>query len=295
MTFAKTCAPATFPKNGEHDTARSPITNPSFEPRVSCITDALPKQLQLDLSERRRRRSTTRNLLLQRRARCARSRRDVAIAPGASPAATCRSRTSAIPPIGGVGDETIVNFNVPAFAYAGRDLDRASASSATATSSSAADRRRTSTSSTQNLPDPARPNNVLAPFWTDLNPAAGGALRIATLTDGVDNGSSSSGRTCKRLQQRHRRIRSRSGSASTAMQIPARTSPTRTAPAARGDRRLPDRRRREPVRQPRQNVTYFNGAGTLPANGTQLRVSSTPGSPGETQSINFTALRRQAR
>ena len=29
-------------------------------------------------------------------------------------------------------------------------------------------------------------NNVLAAFWTDLNPAAAGAVRIATLTDGSD-------------------------------------------------------------------------------------------------------------
>ena len=38
----------------------------------------------------------------------------------------------------------------------------------------------------QNLPNPARPNNVLAPFWTDLNPSAGGAVRIGTLTDGTN-------------------------------------------------------------------------------------------------------------
>jgi len=36
------------------------------------------------------------------------------------------------------------------------------------------------------FPTPARPNNVIAPLWTDLNPGAGGALRIGTLTDGSD-------------------------------------------------------------------------------------------------------------
>jgi hypothetical protein len=34
------------------------------------------------------------------------------------------------------------------------------------------------------FPNPARPNNVLAPFWTDLNPGATGAVRMGTLTDG---------------------------------------------------------------------------------------------------------------
>ena len=34
----------------------------------------------------------------------------------------------------------------------------------------------------QHFPNAARPNNVLAPFWTDLNPSATGAgsIRVAT-------------------------------------------------------------------------------------------------------------------
>ena len=39
----------------------------------------------------------------------------------------------------------------------------------------------------QNLPSPNRPNNVLAPFWTDLNPGVAGALRLGVLTDGVSS------------------------------------------------------------------------------------------------------------
>ena len=36
----------------------------------------------------------------------------------------------------------------------------------------------------QTFPNPARPNNVLAPYWTDLNPGAGGAVRVGVLSDG---------------------------------------------------------------------------------------------------------------
>ncbi len=37
----------------------------------------------------------------------------------------------------------------------------------------------------QNFPNAAVPNNVIAPLWNDMNPTAGGAIRIGTLTDGV--------------------------------------------------------------------------------------------------------------
>jgi hypothetical protein len=39
----------------------------------------------------------------------------------------------------------------------------------------------------QVMPDPSAPNNVIAPMWTDLNPDAGGEIRIAVLTDGVSD------------------------------------------------------------------------------------------------------------
>lgn len=41
--------------------------------------------------------------------------------------------------------------------------------------------------SPQAFPNAARPNNVLAPFWTDLNPADGGDIYVAGLGDGVDS------------------------------------------------------------------------------------------------------------
>ena len=39
----------------------------------------------------------------------------------------------------------------------------------------------------QDLPDPSRPNNVVAPFWTDLNTEFGGEMRIGSLTDGISS------------------------------------------------------------------------------------------------------------
>lgn len=37
------------------------------------------------------------------------------------------------------------------------------------------------------FPNASAPNNVLAPFWTDLDPTLSGDLLVATLTDGVDS------------------------------------------------------------------------------------------------------------
>ncbi len=89
-----------------------------------------------------------------------------------------------ITPISGVGDDTITNFNVPTYYYGGEpytSIGVVSNGYVVVGGGTASDVN----FFPQTFPNPARPNNVMAPFWTDLNPAAsgGGAIRIATLTD----------------------------------------------------------------------------------------------------------------
>jgi subtilisin family serine protease len=94
---------------------------------------------------------------------------------------------------GSFGDETIVNFSLTgrAIRYAGNDYAAFGVTSngyvvlGGGTASDVAFLN-------QNLPSAARPNNVLAPFWTDLNPGAIPAastegIRVGFLTDGVNN------------------------------------------------------------------------------------------------------------
>ena len=111
---------------------------------------------------------------------------NVTIAPGASPAGGYLPLSAfGIAPIGGMTDDTIVNFNTPAFSYAGEtwtSLGVGSNGYLVVGGGSGPDVSVVN----QNFPNPTRPNNVLAAFWTDLNPAAGGAVRIGTLTDGAD-------------------------------------------------------------------------------------------------------------
>ena len=90
-----------------------------------------------------------------------------------------------VAPIAGMGDETIANFNVPAFKYGSETYTRVGVVSngyvviggGTGTDVDFV---------AQPIPSAARPNNIVAPFWNDLNPAQGGEIRIGTLTDGVD-------------------------------------------------------------------------------------------------------------
>jgi subtilisin family serine protease len=89
-----------------------------------------------------------------------------------------------IAPVAGVGDETVTNFTVPAFRYGSEvytSIGVVSDGYLVVGGGSSEDVNYVP----QTLPDPARPNNVLAPYWTDLNPATGGAVRVATLTDGT--------------------------------------------------------------------------------------------------------------
>jgi hypothetical protein len=89
-----------------------------------------------------------------------------------------------VPAQPGFTDDNILNFNVPTFFYGGESYTRIGVVSngyvviggGTASDVNFAP---------QTFPNAARPNNVVAPFWNDLNPPAGGFIRIATLTDGT--------------------------------------------------------------------------------------------------------------
>jgi uncharacterized repeat protein (TIGR01451 family) len=89
-------------------------------------------------------------------------------------------------PISDVDDETITNYDVPAFTYAGETYTMIGVVSngyAVVGGGTGADIQYIN----QSLPDAAAPNNVLAPFWTDLDPGEAGAMYAGILTDGVND------------------------------------------------------------------------------------------------------------
>lgn len=87
-----------------------------------------------------------------------------------------------IAPVSGVTDESIVNFSVPEYEYGGEmhdSIGMVSNGYLIVGGGTSADVDFVN----QIFPDPTIPNNVLAPFWTDLNPSAGGNLYAAILGD----------------------------------------------------------------------------------------------------------------
>lgn len=184
VVMEKSCDPATFARGGT-TTCTITLANTSLQDISVNLIDRLPNPLQLV------RRSTVGGTEQGNTVRFAGTLAgaqppDVNIAVGSGPVGYFPLSLFGIPPLGGIGDETIVNFNVPGFVYGGETYTRVGMVSngyLVVGGGTGADVNYIN----QNLPDPARPNNVLAPFWTDLNPAAGGALRAASLTNGINS------------------------------------------------------------------------------------------------------------
>lgn len=140
--------------------------------------------------------------------------------------------------------------------------------------------------SNQNLPHPALPNNVLAPWWTDLDLSAGGNWYSAALTDGVTVwdvfewtdvprfGDASSTFTFQIWLQR-------GGSDNIWFVYGPFAGDTLdgTTGAENSDGTIGE-------------SYYFEGAGTLPWGGPDLGVFSVAGTPGETHTITFSARGR---
>jgi VCBS repeat-containing protein len=109
----------------------------------------------------------------------------VHIAPGSGPAGYLPLDAFGITPVA-VGDEDILNFNVPSFVFNGSTFTQVGVDSngyiiaggGTAEDNNCCD---------PVVGDTARPNGVLAPFWTDLDGTGAAGIFIATLTDGVDS------------------------------------------------------------------------------------------------------------
>ena len=111
----------------------------------------------------------------------------IALTPGGSPAGYLPLSLFGVP-VTSMGDESIVNFNVPAFQW-GREVYAQIGVDSNGYLIIGGGAGPDNSFVPQTLPNPARPNNVIAPFWTDLNlTGCTGTcgFRATTLTDGAD-------------------------------------------------------------------------------------------------------------
>ncbi len=226
VTFTKACAPTDLARQGTTSCTVT-ATNPTSADVDYSLRDQLPPSLKL-VSSSVVGGTATGNTVVASGTIAAAQPPQVAIAAGTSPAGYLPLSLFGIAPIGGVADETISNFNVPAFSFGGETWTRLGVVSngyAVIGGGTGADVNFVN----QNLPDPVLPNNVLAGFWTDLNPGAGGAMRVGTLTDGVDTWIVVDFENVPEYSGRPASTRSRSGSGPMRAR-PARTSRSPTGP-----------------------------------------------------------------
>ena len=203
---------------------------------------------------------------------------NVSIAPGSSPAGGYLPLSAfGVPPTPGVDDDTITNFNVPDFPFAGETWSTLGVGSngyLVVGGGSGPD----VSINNQNFPDPNRPNNTLAGFWTDLDPGATGAIRVATLTDGsdtwivVDWDGVQEFSTASKTHSFEIWI-GVTGDANPGEDVSYAYGPN----TGNGDGGFASVGAENKFGNSGGN-TYYNGTGTLPADGTQLRVTTTPGS-----------------
>jgi hypothetical protein len=213
---------------------------------------------------------------------------NVAIGPGASPAGYLPLSSFGVAPIAGASDEFIANRDYPPFTYAGETYTRigiASNGYAVVGGGTGADVDFIN----QSFPNPTPPNNVLAPFWTDLNPGAAGALRIGLRPigantwlvldwEGVPEYSTASNTHSFQIWI-GLNSNTPSGQDISFTYGPNTGNGDLGFATVGAENRFGNR----------GGNSYYNGTGTLPVNGAQLRVTGTPPVAGEKRVVTYAA------
>jgi Subtilase family/Fibronectin type-III domain/PA domain len=183
VTLAQSCAPTTIRFGSGRSTCSVTVQNNSLSPAdVSSVSTTglnLPVTAVTGATKVNDHRVTASATLAARQPDAPH------IAPGQTPAGYIPLDLFGVTPIA-VGDEQALNFNTPAFTYAGQTFNRLGVVSdgyLVAGGAEGADVNFVP----QSLPDPARPNGVLAPFWTDMDGTGAPGVFAVTLTDGVND------------------------------------------------------------------------------------------------------------
>jgi subtilisin family serine protease len=183
VTLEKSCDPASFPRG---DTTGCTITmqNTGFDDAHVSMVDELPWRLEL-VGSSVVGGDWVYNSVDFNGTLAGAEPPIVTVGVGTSPAGYLPLSSIGAPPNVSHSDESCVNFSVDPFVYAGETYTRIGmvsngyAVAGGCTGSADIDYIN------QIFPDPAPPNNVFAPFWTDINPENGGNYYAYSLTDGT--------------------------------------------------------------------------------------------------------------
>ncbi|MFK4084757.1 S8 family serine peptidase [Kribbella sp. NPDC020789] len=177
----QTCTPSTIARNTGQSTCTVTVQNNSLQTTDVTAVSTLSSQLRLNSVSGATQIGTQ---LATKTATLAGRQPDKPVIGPGSLAGYIPLDLFGITPIP-IGDEQALNFNVSPYVFAGQTYSRigvvSNGYSVVGGTSSGDDVQ----FAPQNLPDPARPNNVLASYWTDLDGNGTPGVYAGSLTDGV--------------------------------------------------------------------------------------------------------------
>jgi subtilisin family serine protease len=291
VTLDKTCTPLPVTRGGAI-TCTINFTNTTFSNQDVTVTDVVPAKLAITGVTGATRQGKT---VRFSGSLGAATPPQVTVAPGDSPAGGYLPLSAfGIPKQAGFGDETIANFDVPSFMYAGTAYTRIGVTSngyVIVGGGTAAEVDYIN----QSLPNSTIPNNVLAPFWTDLNVVAASGVRVGSLTDGVNtwivadwnlvpNFSATAPGYAGPAQNNTFQVWIGIGTVQDITYAYGATTSGEAGALTVGAENF--------LGNSGQNAYFSDGAtstGTLPTPATQLAVGGAGGAPGETKTITINA------
>jgi len=183
VTLSQSCLPGSIPV-GATSTCDVAATNQGFEPQTVSLKSSVGPRLKIlsaSGATLANKVVTLNNVVL-----------DGAhpgvpdVAPGSSPAGGYLALSLFGVTPEPIGDEEILNFNVPAFLYNGVTYTQLGVDSNGYVIAGGGTSEDNNCCNLPSGPDPAPPNDMLAMFWTDLDGTGANGIYAATLTDGVN-------------------------------------------------------------------------------------------------------------
>ena len=191
----------------------------------------------------------------------------------------------------GATDESIANYNIPSFTYAGESYSQIGIVSngyVVVGGGTGADVDYINS----DLPEASIPNNILAPFWTDLNPDFGGRVLINVLSAGGDTWTVVEWESVSNFGDGETNTFQIWIGSNTDANPGEDISFVYGADVSDGDGGFLTVGAENKFGNTGGTV-YFDGLGTPPSpsavTGYEVDVFSTPGTPGETHTITYTA------